>query len=366
MKKIKITPRAIRLARESGVDLESISITGTGFGGGVNEADVRKFLADRPAAGASSGATAGAATAASSGVPASPLARKAATAAGADLSKITGSGSHGKVMLADVLSAPAQAATQGAAQQAPAGAPLPATPEGKTVRETTPYSGVRKIIGDRLAHSKFTAPHLYFANKVNMEKLLALRAEVNSSREASGKKKTSVTDYVARAVVMALQKYPMMNASLVGEVIEVYDSVNLGIAVAAPGGLIVPVIKNSQARSLAQISEASAALVEKARAGKLIPDEYNGGTFTVSNLGMFDIENFTAIINPPESAILAIASIKDEAVVAVSHEGTKTVEIKPLMNMTLTVDHRIIDGLLAAQFIGEIKRILEHPVETLL
>jgi pyruvate dehydrogenase E2 component (dihydrolipoamide acetyltransferase) len=225
-----------------------------------------------------------------------------------------------------------------------------------------PYSGVRKIIGERLAESKFTAPHLYFTQKVNLAELLPLRALINSKQG----QKTSVTDYIARAVILALLKYPEMNASLAGEVIELYENVNLGIAVAAPTGLIVPGIRDAHELSVVELAKASAPLFEKARAGKLAPDEYQGGTFTISNLGMFGIENFTAIINPPEVGILAISATKDEPVVVTGAGGEKSIEIRPIMNITLTVDHRVIDGLLAAQFVGEVKRLLESPIELLI
>jgi pyruvate dehydrogenase E2 component (dihydrolipoamide acetyltransferase) len=235
------------------------------------------------------------------------------------------------------------------------------TKDGKRIGKSVPYKGVRKIIGDRLSESKFTSPHLYFTQKVDMTNVLALRAQVN----AQPVQKTSVTDYIARACVLALLRHPDIIVSLVDGVIEQYANVNLGIAVASPTGLIVPVIKDADRLSVTEIAVAAAPLFEKARSGKLRPDEYSGGTFTVSNLGMFGIENFTAIINPPESAILAVSATKDEAVVIAGEDG-KRVEIRPLMNITLSVDHRLIDGLLAAQFVGELKQLLENPIRLLL
>ena len=270
---------------------------------------------------------------------------------GIALEGVRGSGVYGKIMKRD-LEALEKAAAPGAQT----------TADGKEILEIVPYSGVRKIIGDRLAQSKFTAPHLYFTQKVNLDKLLDLRKQINDVQE----KKTSVTDYIAKAVIKCLQKYPDMNESLVGDQIVKYKSVNLGIAVAAPAGLIVPVVKNANCKTVVEISrEASALLFDKARNGKLTPDEYTGGTFTVSNLGMFGIENFTAIINPPEVGILAVSATKDEPFVVQNADGSKSVEIKPMMNITLTVDHRVIDGLLAAQFVTEVKRLLENPIELL-
>ena len=282
-----------------------------------------------------------------------------AMAEGIDLADVRGTGVNGKVMKEDVekVIAAAKKAVAAAEDQAHAGAGE-ITPDGKEIGEKVPYAGVRKVIGDRLAESKFTAPHLYFTQKVNMEDVLALRKKVNEVQD----KKTSVTDFIAKAVIMTLKKYPEMNSSLVGETIERYKSINLGIAVASPTGLIVPNIKNSQDMSVVEISKASTPLFDKARAGKLAVDEYAGGTFTISNLGMFGIENFTAIINPPEVGILSISSTKDEPFVVTKEDGTKEIQIKPMMNIQLTVDHRIIDGLLAAQFVTNVKNLLENPI----
>lgn len=334
---VKITPRARRVAIENGLDPKTLAIVGTGYQGGISEKDVLDYLT-------------------SNKVRISPVAKKIAEDQGISLDGITGTGSMGKIMKQDLTSgaaAPAAAAIQSDAQF---------SPDGKEIAEIIPYSGVRKIIGERLSQSKFTAPHLYFTQKVNLEKLLNLRKQINEAQD----KKTSVTDYIVRASVIALQKYPDMNASLADEKIIKYKTINLGIAVAAPTGLIVPVVKDAEKKTLLDISKDSGVLFEKAREGKLTPDEYSGGTFTVSNLGMFGIENFTAIINPPESGILSVSATKDEPFVETDESGNKTIAIKPMMNMTLTVDHRIIDGLLAAQVVTEIKRLLENPIELLI
>ena len=337
---IKITPRARRVAAENDLAIEDLAIEGTGWQGGICEKDVLEYLA-------------------SNKVKATPVAAAMAKAEGIDLADIKGSGVNGKIMKEDVekVIAAAKKAVAAAEDQAPAGAGE-ITPDGKEIGEKIPYAGVRKVIGDRLAESKFTAPHLYFTQKVNMEDVLALRKKVNEVQD----KKTSVTDFIAKAVIMTLKKYPEMNSSLVGETIERYKSINLGIAVASPTGLIVPNIKNSQDMSVVEISKASTPLFDKARAGKLAVDEYAGGTFTISNLGMFGIENFTAIINPPEVGILSISSTKDEPFVVTKEDGTKEIQIKPMMNIQLTVDHRIIDGLLAAQFVTNVKNLLENPI----
>lgn len=337
---IKITPRARRVAAENDLAVEDLTIEGTGWQGGICEKDILEYLA-------------------SNKVKATPVAAAMAKAEGIDLADIRGSGVNGKIMKEDVekVIAAAKKAVAAAEDQAHAGAGE-ITPDGKEIGEKVPYAGVRKVIGDRLAESKFTAPHLYFTQKVNMEDVLALRKKVNEVQD----KKTSVTDFIAKAVIMTLKKYPEMNSSLVGETIERYKSINLGIAVASPTGLIVPNIKNSQDMSVVEISKASTPLFDKARAGKLAVDEYAGGTFTISNLGMFGIENFTAIINPPEVGILSISSTKDEPFVVTKEDGTKEIQIKPMMNIQLTVDHRIIDGLLAAQFVTNVKNLLENPI----
>ena len=337
---IKITPRARRVAAENDLAVEDLTIEGTGWQGGICEKDILEYLA-------------------SNKVKATPVAAAMAKAEGIDLADIRGSGVNGKIMKEDVekVIAAAKKAVAAAEDQAHAGAGE-ITPDGKEIGEKVPYAGVRKVIGDRLAESKFTAPHLYFTQKVNMEDVLSLRKKVNEVQD----KKTSVTDFIAKAVIMTLKKYPEMNSSLVGETIERYKSINLGIAVASPTGLIVPNIKNSQDMSVVEISKASTPLFDKARAGKLAVDEYAGGTFTISNLGMFGIENFTAIINPPEVGILSISSTKDEPFVVTKEDGTKEIQIKPMMNIQLTVDHRIIDGLLAAQFITNVKNLLENPI----
>ena len=337
---IKITPRAKRVAAENDLAVEDLAIEGTGWQGGICEKDILEYLA-------------------SNKVKATPVAAAMAKAEGIDLADIRGSGVNSKIMKEDVekVIAAAKKAVAAAEDQAHAGAGE-ITPDGKEIGEKVPYAGVRKVIGDRLAESKFTAPHLYFTQKVNMEDVLALRKKVNEVQD----KKTSVTDFIAKAVIMTLKKYPEMNSSLVGETIERYKSINLGIAVASPTGLIVPNIKNSQDMSVVEISKASTPLFDKARAGKLAVDEYAGGTFTISNLGMFGIENFTAIINPPEVGILSISSTKDEPFVVTKEDGTKEIQIKPMMNIQLTVDHRIIDGLLAAQFVTNVKNLLENPI----
>ena len=342
------TPAAKRIAGERGIDL--LKVRGSGENGEIKARDVEAYKE----------------------MSISPLARRAAEAEGIDVTELRGSGHAGKILMKDVEgklqeTAGGQEASAVNAQEAGAkgAGKLEAgqqTADGKEIAEVIPYSGVRKVIGQRMVESKFTAPHLYFTQKVDLEKLLTVRKTINESQT----KKTSVTDYISKAVIKAIKKYPDFNQSLMGDEIVRYERVNLGIAVAAPGGLIVPVIKDADDKSVVELSKEAGVLFEKARTGKLKPDEYTGGTFTISNLGMFGIENFTAIINQPEVGILAVSATKDEPVVVKDESGSKSIQIKPMMNITLTVDHRVIDGLLAAQFVTEVKRLLENPIELLI
>ena len=309
--------------QENGIDPASLAgIQGTGFEGGITERDIK----------------------------ASPLAKKIAEKKGVDLASVQGSGQGGKIMKQDV---------EKAASAAPAAA-APAGTENLKVLKTEPYKGVRKIIGDRLSESKFTSPHLYFTNSVDTTNMTSFRKELT---EAAGRK-ISVSDLIVYACAKALQKYPEMNTSLIDGNIVTYKSVNVGVAVAGDRGLVVPVIKNCQEKSLTQVSEENRALVDKAKEGKLTPDEYADVTFSISNLGMFGIENFTAIINPPCAAILSISSVIKKPVV-IEEDGEDKIVIRPMMNIQLSVDHRLIDGLLAAQFVGYVKTLLENPLQIL-
>jgi len=262
---------------------------------------------------------------------------------------VQGTGPGGRIMKADVAAA------------VPAGAPV-FSADDKKILSVSPYKGVRKIIGERLAQSKFTAPHLYFTDSIDTTNLTAFRKQINDS----GDVKVAVSDLLILAASRALQMFPAMNVSLVDEQIVSYKSTNIGMAVAGDNGLIVPVVKNAQEKSLSTIAGETRDLVERAKAGRLAPEEFSGGTFSISNLGMFGIENFTAIINPPEAAILAVSSVRKKAVVLTDENGEDRIEIRPMMNIQLTVDHRLIDGLLAAKFLGFLKGLLENPLRILM
>lgn len=322
IKSLKLTPKAKALIKNEGYDVNSVAkIQGTGFEGGITAKDIK----------------------------ASPLAKKIADEMNVPLESVSGSGAQGKVMKKDVLAA----ATQKKENKGT---------EDKQILEKIPYSGVRKIIGDRLSQSKFTAPHLYFTDSIDTTNLTAFRKMLNEKSE----QKIAFSDLMVKAVSKALIKFPNVNASLVDNEIVVYKSANIGSAVAGDNGLIVPVIKNAQDKTLTQIAQESRDLVERAKTGHLKPEEYSGGTFSISNLGMFGIENFTAIINPPEAAILSVSSIRKKAVVVTNEAGEDEICIRPMMNIQLTVDHRIIDGLLASQFVEYVKELLEEPLKILI
>ncbi len=320
MKKLKLTPKAKKLVQDEGIDPKSLAgICGTGFQGGITARDIK----------------------------ASPLARKLAEQTGVNLSAVKGTGVDGKIMKADVEQAAAVPA---------------AGSDEKKILSASPYKGVRRIIGDRLSQSKFTAPHLYFTESIDTTNFTAFRTELNAKSPV----RIAVSDLLTMAASKALRKFPAVNASLVGDEIVTYRSTNIGTAVAGNNGLVVPVIKNVQEKTLTDIAAESKDLVARAKEGRLDPSEYNGGTFSISNLGMFGIENFTAIINSPESAILAVSSVRKVPVVKTWEDGEDTVVIRPMMNIQLSIDHRLIDGLLAAQFIGYLKQLLEDPIQILL
>ncbi|MBI4634658.1 MAG: 2-oxo acid dehydrogenase subunit E2 [Deltaproteobacteria bacterium] len=332
--KIKLTPKAARYIKENRIDVTNLDIKGTGFQGGITAADVEEYGKSHRGR-------------------ITPLAEKIAAASNLNPGGVKGTGPAGKIMKADVEGAVGARGEQGR----PPGDPL----ADRTVLKTIPYSGMRKIIGDRLSQSMFTAPHLYFTTSIDVANLMTLRQQANSSQE----QKVSLNDFVAAAVTKALQKCPELNSSLQDNQIIQYEDVNLGIAVGLETGLIVPVIKKAQNKKVTQIARESQSLIDKARNGKLLPDEYKGGTFTISNLGMFGIENFTAIINPPEAGILSISAVKKTPVV-VEDDGEDKILIKSVMHITLSVDHRIIDGLVATRFINQIKALLENPVSILI
>ncbi|GAB5518714.1 MAG: pyruvate dehydrogenase complex dihydrolipoamide acetyltransferase [Rhodothermales bacterium] len=302
-------------------------------------------------------------------VKASPLARKMAQAEGIDLSAVSGSGTDGRIVKRDILAFAEEQAAAPAPVEAPA-APAPArpTPQPVSVGDTavydaTPLSQMRKTITRRLGASKFTAPHFYLTVDVKMEAAFALRKQINELSAKQDGPKVSFNDLITKACALALRQHPIVNSSYMeaeGE-IRTYHDVNVAIAVAVDEGLVTPVVRNVDQKGLATIAKETRELAGKAREKRLQPSDYEGSTFTTSNLGMFGIEEFTAIINPPNACILAIGAIRDVPVV----EGGEVVPGKR-MKVSLSCDHRIVDGAVGAQFLGTVQRYLEDPLNLML
>ncbi|MBF8258943.1 MAG: pdhC [Anaerolineales bacterium] len=278
-------------------------------------------------------------------VKASPVARKMAEEAGLDLSRIKGTGPGGRVVERDV-----QAAIAVGSAPAPPGVPAMPAP-GATV----PLNRMRKTIARRMTESKATAPHFYITVEINMDDAMKMREQLNAL--APEAERVSVSDLVVAAVARTLARFPAMNASYREDNLEMHPQVNIGIAVALEDGLIPPVLRDADKKSLKRIAAESRALTERARTNKLRSDDLGGGTFTVSNLGMFDVDEFIAIINPPEAAILAVGAVTRRPVAAAG-----VVRIASLMKTTLSVDHRVADGAQAGRFMQEFRKLLENPV----
>jgi len=297
-------------------------------------------------------------------VKASPLARKVAAQSGVDLRLVQGSGPGGRIVRRDVESAAtAPATTQPVARPAaaaPAAAARPAfviPPRTGAEFEDQPLSPMRAIIAKRMPLSKGPIPHFYVTSEVAMDRAWALRADLNA---LEGQPKVSVTDLIIKACALALLKNPGVNAQLQGQAIRVFHRAHIGIAVALDEGLITPVLRDCDAKPLTQIAFEARDLAERARGGKLRAQEMSGATFSVSNLGMFDVEEFSAIINPPEGAILAVGSVVEKPVA----EGGQ-IRVGRRMKMTISCDHRVMDGAMGAKFLQDVKRLIEEPLRLL-
>lgn len=293
-------------------------------------------------------------------VRATPAARHLAAQVGVDLSQVSGHGSRGRVHRHDVEQFAAQKEVKGetlpAASLRPA-APAPQIPLPDARRkEVTPLTGPRKIIAERLAYSAFTAPHINLSLQVDMSEATRLRSRVLEPIQQKTGQRLSFTVIIARAVASVLPRHPYLNASLQDDQIIVWEDIHLGIATNLEDYLIVPVIREAQDKNLEQLVGLLGDLLERARTKRLKPAEMSGSTFTISNLGMFGIESFTAIINPPEAAILAVGKIVEMPV-----KSGAGIELRPMMNLTISVDHRLVDGAAAARFLAELKDTLENP-----
>ena len=285
-------------------------------------------------------------------VKASPLAKKIAAEKGVALAGLAGSGPGGRIVAKDV---------EGAQPGAPKAAPIAAAPAA-TGDQRIALSGMRRVIAERLLASKTTIPHFYLHIEVDAAPLMKLRADLNAASEGVGGLKFTVNDFVLKAVVAAAVKVPAVNASFAGDAIVQYASVNLAVAVAVEEGLVTPVIRDAQRKSLREISDSVKDLATRARSKKLKPDEYAGGTITVSNLGSYGIESFSAIINPPQAMILSIGAIVKKAVVG----ANDAIVAGQRMSVGLSADHRVVDGAVGAQYLAELRKLLESPALMLL
>jgi pyruvate dehydrogenase E2 component (dihydrolipoamide acetyltransferase) len=289
-------------------------------------------------------------------VVASPLARRIAAQKGVDLSGLSGSGPRGRIVRIDVE----RAADAGGV--APVAAPVKAAAAPNLVGigdyEEIPHTGMRRTIARRLLESKTTVPHFYLEADCDIEALMALRAQINEGREKADR--ISVNDFIVKAVANALAKVPAANAIWTDEAVLQLKSIDISVAVATDGGLITPVLRNADQKSLGTLSSEMKALAIKAREGRLKPDEYQGGGFSLSNLGMYGVKSFSAIINPPQSCILAVGAAEKRPV----GRGDQIV-LAPVMSVTLSVDHRTVDGAVGAQWLAAFKAGIENPMSLL-
>jgi pyruvate dehydrogenase E2 component (dihydrolipoamide acetyltransferase) len=281
-------------------------------------------------------------------VKASPLARKIAGEKGIPLEKVSGSGDNGRIVKKDVenFKPSSQPATQKAPSQTVQNVP------GKEGYTDVPLSQMRKTIARRLVESKFSAPHFYLTMEINMDRMIEARKRINDFLGY----KISYNDIIIRYTAAAIRNHPKINGSWLGDRLRYYDHIHIGVAIAVEEGLVVPVVKFADVKNISQISEEVKEFAEKAKNKKLQPNDFEGNTFTISNLGMFGIEEFTAIINPPDACILAVGAIQEKAIVAGGE-----IKVGNIMKVTLSCDHRVVDGATGAQFLQTLKQYLEEP-----
>ena len=317
--RIFASPAARRVARERGIEIEALAGRGTGPNGRIVEKDVLGFATS---------------------VRATPLAAKVAGDMGVQLGTVTGTGVGGRITRDDL--------DRGAV-----------TPAG--IGATIPFAGMRKMVAKGVAASAQSAVHVTLVTEVDMTACVSLRGQLLAEVEREYGVRLSYTDFITKAAAKAILDKPIVNASLQGDVIVISDSINIGIATAIEGGLLVPVVKNVQSKSVIAISKEIKALAERARSGKATPDDLGGGTFTITNLGIYGVDSFTPIITPGQSAILAVCRIADKPVVV-----NGQILIRSMMNLCLSFDHRIMDGAPAAEFLARLREILQSPSLVLL
>ena len=342
---VPVTPVARNMAEATGLDLTAVP--GSGRDGKVTKSDVEAALASPQPSGNGKGK-----------VYATPAARRIASEKGLALELIAGSGPDGRVQAGDVL------AYAEAAAKAPAAPALAVEPPREAEREVIPLQGKRRTIAERLTASYQSVPHINFTASIDMTRFNEARAQLNKRAEQEGSVRTSATALLAKIMAQTLVRHPWLNSSFQegqgdqGAEIHLFRDVNMGIAVALEDGLIVPVVRDAANKGVAQIAAEVKDLATRARDGQLAPAEVRDGTFTISNLGPFGVEQFTAIINPPQAAILAVGATQPEVV----PDADGQVVVRPIMRVTLAADHRVVDGAVAAHFIADLKAALEEPV----
>jgi pyruvate dehydrogenase E2 component (dihydrolipoamide acetyltransferase) len=370
--KIAVNDLLAVIGDESKVDLQKIIAAAKNKGAAAPVATGQPTGQPSPAAAATATATAAAANSAAAStqsastlsvnsdgrLKASPLAKKLAAEKGIDISQVAGSGDGGRIVKKDVDSfIPGKSAAPAAAEPAAASKSLvPAAPAGQVSFDEVPVSQMRKIIAKRLSESKFTAPEFYLTMTVDMDKAVESRAKLNDISPV----KISFNDLVMKGVALALKQHPAVNSSWLGDKIRINHHVNIGVAVAVEDGLLVPVVRFADTKSLSQIAAEVKEFAQKAKNKKLQPADWEGSTFTISNLGMFGIDDFTAIINPPDACILAVGAIQQVPVVR-----NGAVVPGNIMKLTLTCDHRVVDGATGSAFLQTLKGLLEEPLRML-
>jgi len=309
------SPAAKRIAREHGVEIAAMAGRGTGPGGRIVEKDVVEFVGPARRA--------------------TPLAGKMS----ADLGIVAGTGIGGRVTSDDIKEA---------------AAPTPATP--LSIGAKIPYVGTRKTVGENVSRSAQTVPHVTLVTEVDMTECVALRKQILPDIERNYGVRISFTDIITKAVARAILDRPIVNSSLVGDGIIIHDGINIGIAAAVDGALVVPVIKDAAAKTIPQISREIKEMVGRAREGRADGEDTRGGTFSISNLGAYGIESFNPIITPGQSAILGVCAIKERPTIS-----NEEIRARPMMNLCLSFNHRVMDGAPAAEFLKRLKEILESP-----
>lgn len=325
---VNATPIAVRMAKEQGVDLSKVQFSGDR----ITREDVERYLESQKSGHRVT-------------VPATPAARRVARESGIALETVPGSGPRGRVQSIDVM-AVAKAA------------PAPFTQVNGREAEIVPLTSIRRTIAERMQQSFQESPHIALTVEVDMTETENVRRRFNVEAEKTKQPRVTVTALIIKVVAWALVRNPYINASFNGDSISLWKDVNLGVATAAPQGLVVPVLKGADRLGVCEINARLIELAERARENKLKLDDVQGGTFTISNLGMFGIRQFRAVINPPESAILAVGSVVRKPVVVDEQDH---VEVRPMLSLTISADHRVIDGIVAARFLSDLVTGLESP-----